>query len=145
LNSVGGRRDEEAIMAKCWLRLLAVALVGAGASLASSRADESATFPLSERAFLLGLGPHPAHKKGETPPDLQKALAEALVLAVFRYTEMYAKNGFFLIDRFDKKRIDVFGFTSYPRFASPSDIPADYYRPITERTGSVPIAFTEIG
>lgn len=275
--------------------LLTFLVLGAGFGSRLAQAGEPDKFPLTERDFLLGLGFHPAHRKGETPADVQKALAEALALAgrnaeltshwivnspwyehwdkhynrpsvnqrkayfdllaehhnlrpifnfhfwnlfpepgrglvlklvvppdlppsttlaspefrrrwigevtriaeafkpayfslgneidsfyhydddkkkdfdnyvtlvaesyeaikevspdtqvmvIFRYVEMNAKKGYHLIEKFDQEKIDVFGFTSYPRFASPADIPADYYRPITQRTGDVPIAFTEIG
>lgn len=69
------------------------------------------------------------------------------VLIVFRYEEMAAKKGFDLIGKFDSKKIDLFGFTAYPdlqKFASPAAIPRDDYRPIAERAGQVPVAFTEM-
>jgi hypothetical protein len=68
------------------------------------------------------------------------------VLVIFRYEEMAAKKGFDLIKKF--KKIDLFGFTTYPdlrKFPSPAAIPSDYYRPIADRVGPVPVAFTEIG
>jgi len=283
------------IMKQHLLWPLAFALVFGEPIFQASKAEELGELPLTERTFLLGLGFHPAHKKGETPHDLQKALGEALALAgrnaeltshwvvnspwyehwdkhynrpsvnqrkayfnllavhhdlkpilnfhfwnlfrepgrglvlklvvppdlpssttlasgdfrrrwiteatriaeafkpaylslgneidsfyhydddkekdfdnyvtlvaesydaikkvspdtkvmvIFRYVEMNAKKGYYLIEKFDQEKIDVFGFTSYPRFASPVDIPAGYYQPITERTGEVPVAFTEIG
>ena len=67
------------------------------------------------------------------------------VMVIFRYVEMNAKKGYHPIEKFDREKIDVLGFTTYPRFPSPADIPDDYYRPIIERTGDVPVAFTEIG
>ena len=50
-----------------------------------------------------------------------------------------------LIDRFPDA--DVIGFTTYPGlvFASPADLPDDYYRSIGAHTGGRPIAFTEMG
>ena len=50
-----------------------------------------------------------------------------------------------LIDRFPDA--DIIGFTTYPGlvFASPDDIPEDYYRRLGGLTGGRPIAFTEMG
>lgn len=81
----------------------------------------------------------------ESYDAIKKVSPETKVMVIFRYVEMNAKKGYHLIEKFDQEKIDVFGFTSYPRFASAEDIPAGYYRPITERTGDVPVAFTEIG
>jgi hypothetical protein len=81
----------------------------------------------------------------ESYDAIKRVSPHTKVMVVFRYVEMTAKHGYHLIDKFDKEKIDVFGFTSYPRFPSVADIPADYYAPITERTGDVPVAFTEIG
>ena len=81
----------------------------------------------------------------ESYDAIKKVSPETKVMVIFRYVEMNAKRGYHLIAKFDQEKIDVFGFTSYPRFARAADIPAGYYRPITERTGDVPIAFTEIG
>ena len=57
---------------------LAVALLFGGLGFRAAQADGPNEFPLTRRTFLLGLGFHPRHKKGETPQDLQKALGEAL-------------------------------------------------------------------
>ncbi len=50
-----------------------------------------------------------------------------------------------VIDRF-KSRLDLAAFTTYPflLYASPADLPADYYTEIAKHT-SLPVAFTEIG
>jgi hypothetical protein len=50
-----------------------------------------------------------------------------------------------LIDRFPDA--DIIGFTTYPGlvFASPDDIPDDYYRRLGDLVGGRPIAFTEMG
>jgi hypothetical protein len=50
-----------------------------------------------------------------------------------------------LIDRFPDA--DIIGFTTYPGlvFASPDDIPADYYSRLGVIAGGRPIAFTEMG
>jgi len=71
----------EPIMKQYLLWPLAVALLLGELGLRAAQAAEPDELPLSERTFLLGLGFHPAHKKGETPQDLQKALGEALSLA----------------------------------------------------------------
>ena len=81
----------------------------------------------------------------ESYDAIKKVSPETKVMVIFRYVEMAAKNGYHLIEKFDPKKIDVFGFTTYPRFATPADIPAGYYQPIVQRTGDVPVAFTEIG
>ncbi|MBI3912076.1 MAG: glycosyl hydrolase 53 family protein [Armatimonadetes bacterium] len=79
---------------------------------------------------------------------IQSVSPKTRVMIIFRYEEMVAKRGFDLINKIDFKKIDVFGFTTYPDlqgFASPAAMPPGYYRPIAERVGNVPIAFTEIG
>ena len=50
-----------------------------------------------------------------------------------------------MIDRFPDA--DIIGFTTYPGlvFASPDDIPDDYYRRLGDLAGGRPIAFTEMG
>ncbi|MBI5157598.1 MAG: hypothetical protein HZA58_06225 [Acidimicrobiia bacterium] len=50
-----------------------------------------------------------------------------------------------LIERFPDA--DIIGFTTYPGlvFASPDDIPEDYYRRLGDLAGGRPIAFTEMG
>lgn len=81
----------------------------------------------------------------ESYDAIKKVSPDTKVMVIFRYVEMNAKKGYHLIEKFSQEKIDVFGFTSYPRFATPADIPAGYYRPIVERAGEVPVAFTEIG
>jgi len=80
--------------------------------------------------------------------DAVKAVSpQTRVMVIFRYEEMVARKGFDLIKKFDPKKMDLFGFTTYPdlqKFASPAAIPRDYYRPIAERVGQAPVAFTEI-
>lgn len=69
------------------------------------------------------------------------------LMVIFRYEEMVAKKGFDLITRFNPKKLDLFGFTTYPdlqKFASPAAIPRGYYHPIAERVGRLPVAFTEV-
>lgn len=81
--------------------------------------------------------------------DAVKAVSpRTQVMVVFRYEEMVAKRGFDLLRKFDAKKLDLFGFTTYPdlqKFKSPAEIPRDYYRPILDRIGQKPVAFTEIG
>jgi hypothetical protein len=50
-----------------------------------------------------------------------------------------------LIDRFPDA--DVIGFSTYPGlvFEHPDDLPDDYYRSVSERTGGRPVVFTEMG
>ncbi|MCX7886150.1 MAG: arabinogalactan endo-1,4-beta-galactosidase [Verrucomicrobiae bacterium] len=81
--------------------------------------------------------------------DAVKAVSpRTQVMVVFRYEEMAAKKGYDLLRKFDANKLDLFGFTTYPdlqKFAGPSAIPPDYYRPILDRIGQKPAAFTEIG
>jgi hypothetical protein len=81
----------------------------------------------------------------ESYDAIKKVSPETKVMVIFRYVEMAEKKAYHLIEKFDQKKIDVLGFTTYPRFATPADIPAGYYQPIVQRTGDVPVAFTEIG
>jgi len=81
----------------------------------------------------------------ETYDAVKQVSPQTRVMVVFRYVEMRARKGYDLVTKFDRKKIDLFGFTTYPRFADPADIPDAYYRPIVDRVGKVPIAFTEIG
>lgn len=55
-----------------------------------------------------------------------------------------SKNEWLLLEKFGKT--DLIAFTTYPNiiFKSPSEIPADYYSSIRQKT-SKPVAFTEIG
>ena len=81
----------------------------------------------------------------ESYDAIKNVSPETKVMVVFRYVEMAARKGYDLIEKFNQEKIDIFGFTSYPRFATPADIPAGYYQPIAQRTGDMPVAFTEIG
>lgn len=45
--------------------------------------------PITNRTFLLGLSHHPAHRAGETPQDVQQALAAAVALAA-QNSEVFA-------------------------------------------------------
>lgn len=73
------------------------------------------------------------------------------VMVIFKMENLMDKHSWFLIDRFQKEKIDLFGFTSYPYINEtymneyPSNLPPDYYAEIPLHTGEVPIAFTEIG
>ncbi len=71
------------------------------------------------------------------------------VMVIFRLVDLYDKHTFFLIDKLDKDRIDLIGFTTYPylntSYATPDNLPGDYYTALLSYTSDVPIAFTEIG
>jgi len=71
------------------------------------------------------------------------------VMVIFKIENLMDKNTWFLIDKFDKNKLDLIAFTSYPylneTYDDPADLPADYYAKIMEHTNGMPIAFTEIG
>lgn len=88
--------------------------------------------------------------------DAVKAVSPATkVFTIFQYERLRGGQFFSgdgqnpaqwdLLERFGG-RLDLAAFTTYPflLYASPSDLPADYYTEITRHT-SLPVAFTEIG
>jgi len=90
----------------------------------------------------------------ETYNEIKAVSPETKVFIVFRLDTIDSYNGWSLIEKFDKDKIDLFGFTSYPYmlgypetawYEQPSDIPSDYYTRIMNYTGDKPIAFSEIG
>jgi hypothetical protein len=90
----------------------------------------------------------------ETYDGIKAVSPQTKVFAVFRLLTIIAYNGWFLIEKFDKSKIDMFGFTSYPYmlgypgeawYEKPSDMPPDYYTRIMNYTGDKPIVFSEIG
>ncbi|MBX5329350.1 MAG: glycosyl hydrolase 53 family protein [Candidatus Bathyarchaeota archaeon] len=90
----------------------------------------------------------------ETYDGIKAVSPETKVFMVFRLDTIDSYNGWFLIEKFDKNKIDLFGFTSYPYmlgypgtawYEQPSDMPPDYYTRIMNYTGDKPIVFSEIG
>jgi len=90
----------------------------------------------------------------ETYDEIKAVSPETKVFVVFRLDTIDSYNGWFLIEKFDKDKIDLFGFTSYPYmlgypgpawYEKPADMPSDYYTRIMNYTGDKPIAFSEIG
>ena len=90
----------------------------------------------------------------ETYDGIKAVSPDTKVFVVFRLDTIDSYNGWFLIEKFDKDKIDLFGFTSYPYmlgypgaawYERPSDMPSDYYTRITNYTGDKPIVFSEIG
>lgn len=70
------------------------------------------------------------------------------IMVVFKIENLIDKNTWFLIDKFDKNKIDLIAFTTYPYlmgYNHPSDIPSNYYDKIIQHAGGKQIAFTEIG
>ncbi|MEM2935460.1 MAG: PKD domain-containing protein, partial [Candidatus Thermoplasmatota archaeon] len=70
------------------------------------------------------------------------------VMIIFKFENLVDKNTWFLIDKFDKNKIDLLGFTTYPYligYNNPNDIPLNYYSEISKHTGEKKVAFTEIG
>jgi hypothetical protein len=90
----------------------------------------------------------------ETYDEIKAMSPDTKVFVVFRLDTIDSYNGWFLIEKFNKDKIDLFGFTSYPYmlgypgaawYERPSDMPPDYYTRITNYTGDKPIVFSEIG
>ena len=67
------------------------------------------------------------------------------VLVVLSYNHLLQENQWDLLTLFEN-RVDLIGLTTYPYqvFASPEDLPADYYLRLSRCTHK-PLAFTEIG
>jgi hypothetical protein len=55
-----------------------LALISSSISLPAAAQD---SLPINTRTFLLGLSHHPAHRRGETPQDVQQAMGAAVSLA----------------------------------------------------------------
>jgi hypothetical protein len=90
----------------------------------------------------------------ETYDGIKAVSPYTRVFVVFRLDTIDSYNGWFLIEKFDKNKIDLFGFTSYPYmlgypgpawYEKPSDMPSDYYTRIMNYTRDKPIVFSEIG
>ncbi|MEM2104730.1 MAG: glycosyl hydrolase 53 family protein [Candidatus Bathyarchaeia archaeon] len=90
----------------------------------------------------------------ETYDAIKAVSPDTRVLVVFRLDTIDSYNGWFLIEKFDKNKIDIFGFTSYPYmlgypgpalYEKPSEMPSDYYKRIMNYTGDKQVAFSEIG
>ncbi|MEM2118700.1 MAG: hypothetical protein QW840_01075 [Candidatus Bathyarchaeia archaeon] len=90
----------------------------------------------------------------ETYDNVKAVSPDTKMLIVFRLDTIDSYNGWFLIEKFDKNKIDLFGFTSYPYmlgypgpawYEKPSDMPSNYYTRILNYTGNKPLAFSEIG
>lgn len=90
----------------------------------------------------------------ETYDGIKAVSPYTRVFVVFRLDTIDSYNGWFLIEKFAKNKIDLFGFTSYPYmlgypgpawYENPNDMPSTYYTRIMNYTGDKPIAFSEIG
>ena len=85
----------------------------------------------------------------ETYDAIKEVSSETKIIVVFRLVDLYDKDNFFLINKFDKDKIDLFGFTTYPYLnqscTDPGKLPDNYYTHILDYTGEEQIAFTEIG
>ncbi|HVP93347.1 MAG TPA: hypothetical protein VMS94_06380 [Acidobacteriota bacterium] len=91
---------------------------------------------------------------GETYDGIKAVSPSTRVFVVFRLDTIDSYDGWFLIKKFNKDKIDLFGFTSYPYmlgypgvplYEKPSDMPFDYYTRIMNYTEGKPIVFSEIG
>ncbi|MGQ9719133.1 MAG: hypothetical protein ACUVWK_04780 [Nitrososphaerales archaeon] len=90
----------------------------------------------------------------ETYDAIKAVSPKTKIFTVFRLSTIVSYDGWFLIEKFDKSKIDLFGFTSYPymlgypappTYEKPNDMPSDYYTRIMNYTGDVPLVFSEIG
>jgi hypothetical protein len=90
----------------------------------------------------------------ETYEAIKTVSPETKVFVVFRLDTIDSYDGWFLIEKINKDKIDLFGFTSYPYmlgypgpalYEKPEDMPSDYYTRIMNYTGDKPIVFSEIG
>jgi hypothetical protein len=90
----------------------------------------------------------------ETYDAIKAVSPKTKIFTVFRLLTIVSYDGWFLIEKFNKSKIDLFGFTSYPymlgypdppTYEKPGDIPSDYYTRIMNYTGDVPLVFSEIG
>jgi hypothetical protein len=90
----------------------------------------------------------------ETYDGIKAVSPTTRVFVVFRLDTIDTYDGWFLIDKLDKNKTDLFGFTSYPymlgypglpTYETPGDMPSDYYTRIMNHTGDKPLAFSEIG
>lgn len=91
---------------------------------------------------------------GETYEAIKAVSPETRVFIVFRLDTIDSYDGWFLIEKFNKNKIDLFGFTTYPYmlgypgpawYETPEEMPPDYYTRIMNYTGDKPIVFSEIG
>jgi len=90
----------------------------------------------------------------ESYDEIKAVSPDTKVFTVFRLDTIDSYNGWFLIEKFNKTKIDLFGFTSYPYmlgypgdawYEKPEDMPSNYYKRIIDYTGEKPIVFSEIG
>jgi hypothetical protein len=90
----------------------------------------------------------------ETYDAIKAVSPNTRIFTVFRLLTIVSYDGWFLIEKFNKSKIDLFGFTSYPymlgypeppTYEKPDDMPSDYYTRIMNYTGDVPLVFSEIG
>lgn len=90
---------------------------------------------------------------GETYDAVKTVSPETKVFVVFRLDTIDSYNGWFLLQKFNTAKLDLFGFTSYPYmlgypgpawYEKPMDMPADYYMRILKYTGNKSIVFSEI-
>lgn len=85
----------------------------------------------------------------DTYDAIKEVSPETEIIIVFRLVDLYDKDNFFLINKFDRNKVDMFGFTTYPylnqSYAEPEALPDNYYTHILDYTDNKQIAFTEIG
>jgi hypothetical protein len=90
----------------------------------------------------------------ETYDGIKAVSQYTKVFVVLRLDTIDSYDGWFLIEKFDSDKIDLFGFTSYPYmlgypgaalYETPESMPSDYYARIMNYTRDKPIVFSEIG
>jgi len=90
----------------------------------------------------------------ETYDNIKAVSPTTKVFVVFRLDTIDSYNGWLLIEKFNKDKLDLFGFTTYPymlgypgtaHYEKPTDMPKNYYTRIMNYTGDKSIVFSEIG
>lgn len=80
---------------------------------------------------------------------IKEVSPETKVVLTFRLLELYHYDNLDLLELFDGTMCDIIAFTSYPSrtgdYATPADLPADYYYRIVDHTGTMSLAIAELG
>ncbi len=85
----------------------------------------------------------------ESYTAIKEVSPNTTVVLTWRLVEFYAFDNWEILTWFNDTMADVFAFTSYPSltgsYATPADLPEDYYTKICDYTGFVRLAIAELG